>query len=137
MFFFVLEKEVVVTRLYKLRFLMYPYERNTIAKYVSIFLHGFKSQRVISEDYTKSTWFCNNLGGEWRRLWMEQFPCSDRSENSFLDVELSKDYDKKTFEKNDFFHVENLFWKYEHCWKSMVLGGFGIGYTVKKHEFLS
>ena len=34
---------------------------------------------------------------------MEGFPCSDRSENSFLEIELSKDLEKMKMEKNQIF----------------------------------
>ena len=47
-------------------------------------------------------------GNNGRRVGMEGFPCSDRSENSFLEIELSKDIEKMKM-KNFFFRVEIFF----------------------------
>ena len=49
---------------------------------------------------------------KWRRRGMTRFPCSDHSENSFLEVKLPKDLKKIKIKKiENFFHVENLCWK--------------------------
>ena len=51
-------------------------------------------------------------GNNGRRVGMEGFPCSDRSENSFLEIELSKDLEKKKIKKiGNFFRVEIFFGK--------------------------
>ena len=47
-----------------------------------------------------------------RRCWIEGIPCSNRSENLFLGVELSKDLEKNKIEKIEiFFRDEILFLK--------------------------
>ena len=67
---------------------------------------------------------------------MKPFLCSDRSENVFLDVELCKDYEKKTFEKKCFFFMSKIYFEnmniVENRW---FWEGFEMGHTAKNMKF--
>ena len=67
---------------------------------------------------------------------MKPFLCSDRSENVFLDVELSKDYEKKLLKKKSFFFMSKIYFENMSVVENRWFGeGFEMGHTTKNMKF--